>query len=159
VWVPAVEKGVRDALDSGIDAGYPIVDVEVVLTGGSFSETDSNEMAFAIAASMAFKDGCKQAGPALLEPVVSLEVVTPEDFMGNVVGNLNSRRGRILGMTQRAGAQIINASAPLAEMFGYATSLRSMSQGRASYSMQFSSYEQVPAQISSEIIARIQGGV
>lgn len=158
VWVPAVEKGVRDALDSGIDAGYPLVDIEVSLTGGSFSETDSNEMAFAIAASMAFKDGCKQAGPALLEPVVSVEVVTPEDFMGNVVGNLNSRRGRILGMTQRAGAQIINATAPLAEMFGYATSLRSMSQGRASYSMQFSSYEQVPTQISNEIIARIQGG-
>ena len=158
VWVPAVEKGVRDALDSGIDAGYPIVDVEVTLTGGSFSDTDSNEMAFAIAASMAFKDGCKQAGPVLLEPVVALEVVTPEDFMGNVVGNLNSRRGRILGMTQRAGAQLINASAPLAEMFGYATSLRSMSQGRASYSMQFSSYEQVPTQISNEIIARIQGG-
>ncbi len=158
VWVPAVEKGVRGALNSGIEAGYPIVDVNVTLTGGSFSETDSNEMAFTIAASMAFKDGAKAAGPALLEPIMSLEVVTPEDFMGNVVGNLNSRRGRVMGMSQRAGAQVINASAPLAEMFGYATSLRSVSQGRAHYSMQFSSYEQVPTQISNEIIARIHGG-
>jgi elongation factor G len=153
-YIPAVEKGAREALESGVLAGYPMVDVKVALTFGSYHEVDSSEMAFKIAASMALKDGAKKASPVLLEPVMAVEVVVPEDFMGDVMGNLSSRRGRIEGMEDRAGAKVVTAKVPLKEMFGYATDLRSMTQGRANYTMQFSHYEPVPQMVSEEILAK-----
>ena len=153
-YIPAVEKGIREALDTGVLAGYPVVDVGVTLYDGSYHEVDSSEMAFKIAGSIAFKEGCKRASPVLLEPVMSVEVVTPEEFMGDVIGNLSGRRGKVSGMEPRGGAQVITAEVPLKEMFGYATELRSMTQGRASYTMQFSHYEAVPQAISEEITAR-----
>ncbi|GIW40120.1 MAG: elongation factor G [Candidatus Binatia bacterium] len=156
-FVPAVEKGARDALSSGVQAGYPVVDVKVTLLDGSYHEVDSSEMAFRIAASMAVKEAAAKAEPVLLEPIMTVEVVTPDEFMGAVVGDLNGRRGRILGMEERAGTQIITAKVPLAEMFGYATDLRSMTQGRATYTMQFSHYEPVPQMISEEITAKAVG--
>jgi len=157
-YIPAVEKGAREALEGGVMAGYPMVDVKVALTFGSSHDVDSSEMAFKIAASMALKDGAKKASPVLLEPVMSVEVVVPEDFMGDVIGNLSSRRGQIQGMDDRAGAKIVTAKVPLKEMFGYATDLRSMTQGRATYTMQFSHYEPVPQAVSEEIMAG-RGGV
>jgi elongation factor G len=156
-YIPAVEKGAREALEGGIMAGYPMVDVRVALTFGSSHDVDSSEMAFKIAASMALKDGAKKASPVLLEPVMAVEVIVPEDFMGDVIGNLSSRRGHIQGMDDRAGAKIVTAKVPLKEMFGYATDLRSMTQGRANYTMQFSHYEPVPAAVAEEIMARNNG--
>ncbi len=156
-YIPAVEKGAREALEGGVLAGYPMVDVQVALLDGSAHEVDSSEMAFKIAASMALKDGAKKASPVLLEPVMSVEVVAPEEFMGEVIGNLSSRRGQIQGTEARAGAQVITAKVPLKEMFGYATDLRSATQGRATYTMQFSHYEPVPQMISEEIMAKAVG--
>ncbi len=151
-YVPAVEQGVEDALSSGVLAGYPVVDVRVTLFDGSYHEVDSSEMAFKIAGSIGFKEGARKAGPVLLEPVMKVEVVTPEEFLGDCIGDLNARRGHIEGMESRAGAQIIRGKAPLAEMFGYVNDLRSMTQGRATYVMHFAHYEQVPANIAAEII-------
>jgi len=156
-FIPAVEKGVREALDTGVLAGYPIVDVQVRLTDGSYHDVDSSEMAFKIAASMGFKEALRRAKPALLEPVMDVEVVTPEEYMGAIVGDLNSRRGRIVSMEARGSSQVIRASVPLGQMFGYATEMRSMTQGRATYTMQFSRYEEVPAAIAEEIMAKVAG--
>jgi elongation factor G len=156
-YVPAVEKGVREAMQTGVLAGYPMVDVKVALTDGSYHEVDSNELAFKIAGSMGFKEACRRAKPALLEPVMGVEVVTPEEYMGAIVGDLNSRRGRIGSMEARGSSQVIRASVPLAQMFGYATDLRSMTQGRATYTMQFARYEEVPTAIAEEIMAKVAG--
>ncbi|MHB1664886.1 MAG: elongation factor G [bacterium] len=156
-YIPAINKGIVEAMTSGVMAGYPAVDIKVAVYDGSFHEVDSSEMAFKIAASMAFKDGCRKASPALLEPIMKVEVLVPEDFMGDVIGDLNSRRGRILNLEARAGIQVISAEVPLAEMFGYSTDLRSKTQGRANYSMEFLKYEQVPKNISEEIVAKSQG--
>ena len=156
-FIPAIEKGVKERLDSGVIAGYPLRDVRVTVIDGSFHDVDSNEMAFKIAGSMAFIDACKRADPVLLEPIMKVEVVVPQDFMGDVIGNLNGRRGKIQGMKARAAAQTIDASVPLSEMFGYATDLRSRTQGRATYSMEFDRYEPVPRQISETIIAKYRG--
>jgi elongation factor G len=147
-YVPAVEKGVREAAETGVLAGYPVVDVNIALTDGSYHEVDSNEMAFKIAASMGFKEGCRKAKPVLLEPVMDVEVVSPSEYQGAVVGDLNSRRGKIVSMEARAGAQVIRAFVPLGQMFGYATDVRSMTQGRATYTMQFARYEEVPRPIA-----------
>jgi elongation factor G len=156
-FIPAIEKGVKERLDSGVIAGYPLRDVKVTVIDGSFHDVDSNEMAFKIAGSMAFIDACKRADPVLLEPIMKVEVVVPQDFMGDVIGNLNGRRGKIQGMKGRAAAQVIDASVPLSEMFGYATDLRSRTQGRATYSMEFDRYDPVPRQISEAIIAKYRG--
>lgn len=156
-YIPAVEKGVREATESGSLAGYPIVDVKVTLLDGSYHDVDSSEIAFKIAGSMAFKSAVSKASPVLLEPIMSVEVVVPEEFMGEVIGDISSRRGKVLGMDTRPAAQVINSRVPLAEMFGYATDLRSMTQGRATYTMQFSHYEPVPATISEEISAKAVG--
>ncbi|HEX7409864.1 MAG TPA: elongation factor G [Candidatus Binatia bacterium] len=156
-YISAVERGAHDASATGALAGYPMVDLKVTLLDGSYHEVDSSEIAFKIAASMAFKDACAKASPVILEPVMAVEVVVPEEFSGPVFGDLNSRRGRIQGMETRAGAQVITANVPLAEMFGYATDLRSMTQGRATYTMQFSHYEPVPQPISEEITAKAVG--
>jgi elongation factor G len=151
-YIGPVDAGIQGAMEAGVVAGYPVVDVAVELYDGSYHEVDSSEMAFKVAASMAFKDAMKKANPVLLEPYFKVEVVTPEDYMGDVMGDLNSRRGRIEGMEARAGAQVINAYVPLSEMFGYATTLRSMTQGRATYTMIFDHYEQVPAGVAKKII-------
>ncbi len=156
-YVSAVEKGVKEAMDSGVLAGYPLMNVKATLYDGSYHEVDSSEMAFKIAASMAFKDACKKASTVLLEPVMIIEVVTPESYMGDVIGNLNSRRGKVQMMEKRGNAQVIKALVPLSEMFGYATDLRSMTQGRATYTMQFSHYEEVPKGISEAIIEKVKG--
>jgi len=156
-YIPAVEKGVREAMTSGVVAGYPMVDLKVTLFDGSYHEVDSSEMAFKIAASMGFKEATKRANPVLLEPIMDLEVIVPEEYMGDVIGNLSSKRGKILGMKMRGGAQVISAQVPLAEMFGYATDLRSMTQGRGVFTMQFAHYDVVPKNISDEIIAKSQG--
>ncbi len=156
-YIPAVEKGIREQLDNGVLAGYPVVDVKATLFDGSYHEVDSSEMAFKIAGSMAFKEACRGASPVLLEPIMEVEVVTPEDFMGDVIGNLNARRGKVHNMESRSGAQVIEARVPLKEMFGYATDLRSMSQGRATYTMQFAHYEPAPQTISDEITSRNGG--
>lgn len=156
-YIPAVEKGIREAMTSGVVAGYPMVDFKVTLTDGSYHDVDSSEMAFKIAASMGFKEATKRANPALLEPIMDLEVIVPEEYMGDVIGNLSSKRGKILGMKMRGGAQVISAQVPLAEMFGYATDLRSMTQGRGVFTMQFAHYDVVPKNISDEIIAKSQG--
>ncbi|MBI3061219.1 MAG: elongation factor G [Deltaproteobacteria bacterium] len=156
-YIPAVEKGVKEATESGALAGYPIVDVKVTLLDGSYHEVDSSEIAFKIAGSMAFKEAVGKASPVLLEPIMAVEVVVPEVFMGEVIGDISSRRGKVLGMDTRPAAQVIDARVPLAEMFGYATDLRSMTQGRATYTMQFSHYDPVPATISEEISAKAVG--
>jgi elongation factor G len=156
-YIPAVEKGVKEATENGALAGYPIVDVKVTLFDGSYHDVDSSEIAFKIAGSMAFKQAARKANPVLLEPIMSVEVVVPEDFMGDVIGDLNSRRGKVLGMDTRPAAQAIDARVPLAQMFGYATDLRSMTQGRATYTMQFSHYEPVPANVAEGIIAKLDG--
>jgi elongation factor G len=156
-YIPAVDAGIQEAMEGGVLAGYPLVDVRARLTFGSYHDVDSSEMAFKIAGSMAFKEAARRAKPQLLEPVASVEVVTPEDYMGDVIGDLSSRRGKVGGMEQRGNAQVINAQVPIAEMFGYATDLRSRTQGRATYSMQFDSYQPVPQAISEEIIARVRG--
>jgi len=157
-YISAVEKGIREALDNGVLAGYPVVDVKVTLYDGSYHDVDSSEIAFKVAASMAFKNASKIANPVLLEPIMSVEVVTPEEYMGDVIGDLNSRRGKIQTMTKRANAQIIAALVPLSLMFGYATDMRSKTQGRATYSMQFAHYDELPKSISEEIVAKVRGG-
>jgi elongation factor G len=156
-YVPAVEKGVREAMETGVLAGYPMVDIKVRLTDGSYHDVDSSEIAFKIAGSMGFKEAVRQAKPVLLEPVMDVEVVTPEEHMGSVVGDLNSRRGRIVSMEARGTSQVIRATVPLGTMFGYATDLRSMTQGRATYTMQFARYEEVPPAIAEEIMAKVGG--
>jgi elongation factor G len=156
-YIPSVDAGIQDAMQSGVLAGYPVVDIRATLVFGSYHDVDSSEMAFKIAGSMCFKEGCRRAHPVLLEPIMSVEVVTPEDYMGDVIGNLSSRRGKVEGMEQRGTSQVIRAQVPLAEMFGYATDLRSRSQGRATYSMQFHSYQEVPESVSQEIVARVRG--
>jgi elongation factor G len=156
-YIPAVGKGAEEAAENGVLAGFPIVDVKVTCYDGSYHDVDSSEMAFKIAGSMGFKAGAAKAAPVLLEPVMAVEVVVPEEYMGDVMGDLSSRRGRVMGMDTRGGAQVINANVPLASMFGYATELRSMTQGRATYTMVFDHYEQVPKAISEEIIARVKG--
>jgi elongation factor G len=156
-FVEPVNKGIQEAMQSGVMAGYPVVDFKVVLFDGSYHDVDSSEMAFKIAGSMAFKDGCIKAGPVLLEPIFSIEVVTPEDYMGDVIGNLNSRRGRIEGMEKTGNTQVIHGHVPLGEMFGYATDVRSMTQGRATFTMQFSHYAEVPKSIAEAVVAKVQG--
>ncbi|MDZ4179117.1 MAG: elongation factor G, partial [Coriobacteriia bacterium] len=158
-YIPAVDKGIQEAIGSGVLAGYPVVDVKVELVDGSYHDVDSSEMAFKIAGSMAIKEGLRKASPKLLEPMMAVEVVTPEDFMGDVIGDLSSRRGQIEGMEPRGGAQVIRAKVPLSEMFGYATDLRSRTQGRAAYTMQFANYEQVPKSVAEEIVAKVGGDV
>jgi elongation factor G len=156
-YIPAVEKGIKEAMERGILAGYPVVDVKATLYDGSYHEVDSSEMAFKIAGSMAFREAAKKAKPVLLEPIMSIEVVIPEEYMGEVIGNLNSRRGKIQNIERRGNVQVIKAQAPLSEMFGYATDLRSKTQGRATYTMQFSHYDEVPKVVSDEIIAVVKG--
>jgi elongation factor G len=151
-FIPAVEKGIEEALGNGVKAGYPVVDVRVTLVDGKYHDTDSSEIAFKVAGSLAFKEAAKRAKPVLLEPVFSVEVVTPEEYMGDVIGDLNRRRGRVEGMEPRGNAQVVSAHVPLSEMFGYATDVRSMTQGRATYTMQFDRYEEVPTNIAERVI-------
>jgi elongation factor G len=152
-YISAVDKGVIEQMDSGVIAGYPVVDVRVTLYDGSYHDVDSSEVAFKIAGSMAFKEGAKKAKPVLLEPIVSVEVVSPDEYMGDVNGDINRRRGVLQGMDESPAGKIIKAEVPLAEMFGYATDLRSMSQGRATYSMEFSKYAKVPANVADAVIS------
>src|ERR671918_364420 len=156
-YIPAVDAGIQQSLDAGVLAGYPTVDIRVTLVDGKYHDVDSSEMAFKIAGSMVFKEAARKAKPVLLEPIMSVEVVTPEDYMGDVIGDLNSRRGRVGGMEQRGNSQVIRANVPLSEMFGYATDLRSRTQGRATYTMQFHSYQQTPTSVQEEIVARVRG--
>jgi len=156
-YIGPVEQGIKEALENGVLAGYPVVDVKVELVDGSYHEVDSSEMAFKIAGSIAFKEAARQARPVLLEPIMDIEVVTPSEYMGEVLGDLTSRRGKIGGMTQRGEAQVIGASVPLAEMFGYSTVLRSLTQGRAVYTMQFSHYAEVPKARADEIVSKLKG--
>jgi len=156
-FIPAIEKGVREAMNRGVLAGYPLVDMLARLTDGSYHEVDSSAQAFEVAASLCFQDGAKRAGMVLLEPIMKIEVVVPEQYLGDVIGNLNSRRGRILGMSQRGNAQVIDAEVPLATMFGYVTDLRTMTQGRGTSTMQFSHYAPVPPAIQEEIVAKVKG--
>jgi elongation factor G len=156
-FIRPVENGIKEALETGVLAGYPVVDVKVSLVYGSYHDVDSSEMAFKIAGSMAFKEAAKAAGPVLLEPVMEVEVVTPADFLGDVIGDLSSRRGKIGGMTQRGDAQVVAGEVPLAEMFGYSTQLRSMTQGRAVYSMQFDHYAEVPKSVADSIVEKVKG--
>ena len=156
-YIPAVDKGVKEQLTNGVIAGYPVVDVKVTLYDGSYHDVDSSEMAFKIAGSMAFKEGALKASPVLLEPIMEVEVVTPEDYMGDVMGDLNRRRGLVQGMEDAPAGKIVRAEVPLAEMFGYATDLRSRTQGRATHTMQFHSYQDVPESIAQEIVARVRG--
>jgi elongation factor G len=157
-YIPAVEKGVRDATHAGVLAGYPIVDVRVVLKDGSFHDVDSSEMAFRICAAQAFKEAARKADAVILEPLMDVEVVVPSEYVGDVIGDLNSRRGHIAGTVLRADAQVVAAQVPLSNMFGYATALRSATQGRAIYSMQFARYVEVPRKIAEEIIQKVTGG-
>ncbi|HEY3831325.1 MAG TPA: elongation factor G [Acidimicrobiia bacterium] len=156
-YIPAVDAGIQEAMEGGVIAGYPLVDIRACLTYGSYHEVDSSEMAFKIAGSMALKEAVRKAKPILLEPIMAVEVVTPEDYMGDVIGDLNSRRGHVEGMEQRGNAQTIAAKVPLANMFGYVGDLRSRTQGRATYTMQFDSYQRVPDNIATEIVARVRG--
>ena len=149
-----VDQGIREALATGIYAGFPVVDVKVTLYDGSYHDVDSSEMAFKIAGSMAIKDAFAKADPAILEPIMKVEVLMPEEFMGDVIGDLNSRRGQVEGMDSRGSTQVVRAFVPLAEMFGYATDLRSMTQGRASYSMELSHYAEVPGNLAQELVAK-----
>jgi elongation factor G len=156
-FIKPIDQGIKEAMEGGVLAGYEMVDVKAILYDGSYHDVDSNEMAFKIAGSMAFKEAARKASPVLLEPVMAVEVVTPEDYAGVIMGDLSSRRGRIEGMEHRAGSQVIKAIVPLAEMFGYATHMRSSTQGRAEYSMHFARYEEAPRSVSEEIIAKVQG--
>ncbi len=156
-YIPAVQKGIQEAMDRGVLCGYNVVDVGVTLLYGSYHEVDSSEMAFKICASIAFKEACNKAKPVLLEPIMDVEVVTPEDFMGDVIGNLNSKRGKIKDLSERAGAKVIRAEVPLSGMFGYSTDLRSATQGRATYAMEFAKYEAIPNAIAEELIAKATG--
>ena len=156
-YIPAVDKGIQEALEAGVVAGYPVQDVKVILYDGSYHEVDSSELAFKIAGSMAIKKAMRAANPVLLEPIFKVEVTTPEEYMGDVIGDLNSRRGQVSGMTDRNNAKIVNGHVPLSQMFGYATDLRSKTQGRASYSMEFEKYDQVPNNIAQQVVAERQG--
>src|SRR5207342_2117445 len=157
-YIPAVDQGIQEAMDNGILAGYPLVDVRATLIDGSFHEVDSSEMAFKIAGSMALKEGARKASPVLLEPVMEFEVTTPEEFLGDVMGDVTARRGRIENIDERAGQKSVRVLVPLAELFGYATELRSRTQGRAAHSpMQLHAYNEVPTQIGKEIVARVMG--
>jgi len=156
-YIKPVDQGIQEATHSGILAGFPVVDVKVTLYDGSYHEVDSNEMAFKIAGSMAFKAACEKANPVLLEPIMAVEVEMPEDYMGDVIGNLNSRRGRIENMEERAGVRVVTSKVPLAEMFAYSTTLRSMTQGRGTYTMQFSHYDEAPRNVAEEIVAKVKG--
>jgi elongation factor G len=156
-YIPAVEKGCQEAMQGGVLAGYPLEDVEVTLYDGSYHDVDSNEMAFKLAASMGFKEGCRKASPAILGPLMKVEVEVPEDYMGDVIGDLNRRRGQVNNMGDRSGNKIVDAFVPLSEMFGYSTDLRSATQGRATYSMEFDHYEEVPKNVSEEIIKKRNG--
>jgi elongation factor G len=156
-YIPSVDAGCQEAAEFGVLAGYPMVDVKVTLTDGAYHEVDSSELAFKIAGSMAFKKAAAQADPVLLEPVMAVEVRTPDDYMGDVIGDLNSRRGQIQAMEERSGIRVVKALVPLVEMFGYVGDLRSRTQGRADYSMQFDSYAEVPPNIAKEIIAKARG--
>jgi elongation factor G len=153
-YIPAVDKGIQEQLENGVIAGFPVVDVKVTLYDGSYHDVDSNEMAFKIAGSMAFKEGAKKARPVLLEPIMKVEVITPEDHMGDVMGDLNRRRGIIQGMEDGPSGKMIHAQVPLGEMFGYATDLRSMTQGRATYTMEFDKYNEAPASIAEQVISK-----
>jgi elongation factor G len=156
-FIKPIDQGIREAMTTGVLAGYPMDDVKIELYDGSYHDVDSSEMAFKIAGSMAFKDAAKKAHPALLEPVMRVEVVVPEEYMGAIIGDITSRRGHIQSMETRGGSQVINARVPLSEMFGYATDIRSATQGRGSYSMHFDRYEPTPASVSEEVIAKVQG--
>jgi elongation factor G len=156
-YIPSVDAGCQEAMEFGVLAGYPLVDCKVTLQDGQYHEVDSSELAFKIAGSMAFKEAARRADPALLEPLMAVEVTTPDDYLGDVIGDLNSRRGHIQAMEERAGARVVKALVPLAEMFGYVGDLRSKTSGRASYSMQFDSYAEVPASLAKEIIAKARG--
>jgi elongation factor G len=156
-YIKPIDNGIKEALEGGVLAGYEMVDVKAILYDGSYHDVDSSEMAFKIAGSMALKEAARKASPVLLEPVMAVEVVVPEDFMSAIIGDLNSRRGRIEGMEHRAGSQVIRSFVPLSEMFGYATQMRSATQGRATFSMHFARYEEAPRSVSEEIIARVQG--
>ena len=156
-YIPAVDEGIQEAMSTGVLAGYPVVDIKVALIDGSYHEVDSSDMAFKIAGSLAFKAAAQKARPVLLEPMMAVEVVTPAEYMGDVMGDLNSRRGHIDGMEPRGNTQVITATVPLSTMFGYATDVRSTTQGRATYTMQFKHYAEVPAQIASEIVAKVRG--
>ena len=152
-YIPAVDAGIQGAMQAGVLAGYPVVDVKVTLYDGSFHEVDSSEMAFKIAGSMAFKEACRKAGPVLLEPIMKVSVIVPDDYLGNVIGDLNSRRGQIQGQENRTGATQVDSLVPLANMFGYATDLRSSTQGRGQYSMEPHSYVQIPKNIAEKIVS------
>jgi elongation factor G len=156
-YIPAVDSGIQEAMNSGVLAGFPVVDLRILLTHGSYHDVDSSEMAFKIAGSLAFKKACRAARPVLLEPIMEVEVVTPDDYLGDVIGDLSSRRGRVEGMEQRGASHVVRAQVPLSDMFGYATDLRSRTQGRATYTMQFDSYQEVPESVSRAIIARVTG--
>ena len=151
-FIPAVEKGLRETLPAGVVAGYPVVDVKVTLFDGSYHDVDSNENAFKMAASMAFKDGMRKADPILLEPMMAVEVETPEDYFGDLMGDLSSRRGMIQGMEDNASGKVVRAEVPLAEMFGYSTTMRSLSQGRATYSMEFKHYTEAPRNVAEAVV-------
>jgi elongation factor G len=156
-YIKPIEAGIKEAMEGGVLAGYEMVDVKATLHYGSYHEVDSSEMAFKIAGSMAFKDAAKKADPVLLEPIMKVEVVAPEEYMGSITGDINSRRGRIESMASRPGTQVITALVPLSEMFGYSTDMRSMTQGRATYTMHFHRYEEAPRNVREEIIAKVQG--
>jgi elongation factor G len=154
-YIPGVQKGLESSKDTGVLAGFPVIDFKVELIDGAFHDVDSSVLAFEIASRAAFKEGMQKAGPKLLEPIMKVEVVTPEDYMGDIIGDLNSRRGQVGGMDQRGNARVIEAMVPLANMFGYVNTLRSMSQGRAQYTMQFDHYEQVPQAVADEVRANL----
>jgi elongation factor G len=151
-YIPAVEKGIKEACDRGVIAGYPVIDSKVTLIDGSYHEVDSSEIAFKIAGSQAFQEAVRRAQPILLEPIMKVEVITPESSLGDIIGDLNAKRGKIAEMTDRGNLKVVDAEVPLAEMFGYATQIRSMSQGQASYSMEFHHYEEVPRNVAEKII-------
>jgi len=156
-YIPAVQKGVEEALENGVKAGYPMVDMRVTLVDGKYHDVDSSEIAFKVAGSIAFKEAAKRAKPVLLEPIFAVEVVTPEEFLGDVIGDLSRRRGRVEGQERRGNALAVTANVPLSEMFGYATDLRSNTQGRATYTMQFDNYEEVPPNIAEKIVEQRTG--
>jgi elongation factor G len=151
-FIPAIEKGVEEAMETGVKAGYPMVDIRVILVDGKYHDTDSSEIAFKVAGSLAFKEAARRARPVLLEPIFAVEVVTPEEFLGDVIGDLSRRRGRVEGQDRRGNALAVTGRVPLSEMFGYATDLRSNTQGRATYTMQFDSYDEVPPNIAEKIV-------
>jgi elongation factor G len=158
-FIGDIENGVREATEAGLIAGYPVTDVKVELVGGSYHEAESTPLAYKVAASLAFREAAQKAGPVLLEPIMRLEVICPDAYLGDVVGDINARRGKVEAMEMRSGSRVIKVQVPLAEMFGYATVLRTLTQGRGVFSMEFSQYDKTPAQVQNDIIARIEGRV